>query len=474
MMSDKPSYLADFDSASAMLSALGRFLHGRDFPMLGAVPRWARPLVKALSALVNRLPDFLQEQVYIWSGWLEALAPDQLDRVSEIDLARWAVSRYPRRRYPAVAIGSSNGAAIHLWSAMGIPWLPQTFLVPIARSTVDPDEPRDELLWGREPARTVLERNPELQLHHMHDPVQDRLMVRRMSYFRLKKLSLGETYRTFLDQYLEPGGTIILVDCRLTWPVTDCGGRHLFQFGALGGCTADEMHHGGPRVAEYLRRYGSHRTKWDPPAANLRAPEAEWGFAPSLGRDVLAYAAERACSVRRLVFEEPEAMSPLVADLYRWWNERRGLASTRLLVDSFILMEPYWCLRTGSIPFWMVFNTEGSFAALQSYLSTRVFEEIYATLFSHGVDSIGLPSAADWRGLVEHASIRSKFIGVDSSAFPRDFSVYARYHDDLLRTIPDRHALPSPLTLGQFDQFLQTHAHRYPVEWIQDTRPLAA
>ena len=80
MMSDKPSYLADFDSASAMLSALGRFLHGRDFSMLGAVPRWARPLVKALSALVNRLPDFLQEQVYIWSGWLEALAPDQLRR----------------------------------------------------------------------------------------------------------------------------------------------------------------------------------------------------------------------------------------------------------------------------------------------------------------------------------------------------------------------------------------------------------
>jgi N-acyl-D-amino-acid deacylase len=89
----------------------------------------------------------------------------------------------------------------------------------------------------------------------MHDPVQDRLMVRRMSYFRLKKLSLGETYRTFLDQCLEPGGTIVLVDCRLSWPVTDCGGRHLFQFGALGGATAEESYRGGPRLAEYLARY---------------------------------------------------------------------------------------------------------------------------------------------------------------------------------------------------------------------------
>jgi hypothetical protein len=473
-MSGKPSYLADFDSASAMLSALGRFLQGRDFPMLGAVPRWAMPLVKGLSTGVNRLPHVLQEQVYIWSGWLEAIAANRLDRISDGDLSRWAVSRYPKRRYPAIAIGSSNGAATHLWAALGIPWLPQTFLVPVARSTVHPDEPRDELHWGREPARIVLERNPELELHHMHDPVQDRLMVRRMSYFRFKKLSLGETYRAFLDQCLEPGGTIVLVDCRLTWPVTDCGGRHLFQFGALGGATAEEMHHGGPRVADYLRRYGSHRTTWDPPAPDRMAPEAEWGFAAALGRDVTRYAAARGCSVRRLVFEEPEAMSPLVADLHRWWNERRGLPSTRLLVDSFILMEPYWCLGTGSIPFWMVFNTEGSFAALQAYLSTRVFEEIYATLFSHGVDSIGLPTAAEWRGLIEHASGRSKFLGVDPDAFPRDFSVYARYHDELLRTIRQRFALPAPLTLAQLDQFLHTNAHRYNVDWIHDTQPLAA
>jgi hypothetical protein len=473
-MSNKPSYLADFDSASAMLAALGRFLHGRDFPMLGAVPQWAGPAVKSLSAMVNRLPKFLQEQVYIWSGWLEAIAPRRLSQISESDLSRWVVSRYPKRRYPAVAIGSSNGAVTHLCAALGIPWLPQTFLVPVARSGVHPDEPHHELQWGLEPARVVLDRNPELQLHHMHDPVQDRLMVQRMSYFRFKKLSLGETYRTFLDQCLEPGGTILLVDCRLSWPVTDCGGRHLFQFGALGGATAEEMHQGSPRVAEYLRRYGSHRTRWEPPAADLWAPEAEWGFAPSLGRDVLAYAGERVCPVRRLVFEEPEAMSPLVADLHRWWNEHRGLPSTRLLVDSFILMEPYWCLGTGSIPFWMVFNTEASFHALQSYLSTRVFEEIYATLFSHGVDSIGLPSVATWRELLEHASIRSKFIGVDPTMFPRDFAVYARYHDDLLRTLPERYAIPQPLTLAQLDQFLHSHPRRYRVEWIRETQPLAA
>ena len=49
--------------------------------------------------------------------------------------------QYPRRQYPAVVVGSANGAAVHLWAALGIPWLPQTFLVPIARSGVHPDDP---------------------------------------------------------------------------------------------------------------------------------------------------------------------------------------------------------------------------------------------------------------------------------------------------------------------------------------------
>jgi hypothetical protein len=81
---------------------------------------------------------------------------------------------------------------------------------------------------------------------------------------------------------------------------------------------------------------------------------------------------------------------------------------------------------------------------------------------------------ADWRRLIEHASSRSQFIGVDQTAFPRDFAVYARYHDDLLRTIPQQQALPHPLTLGQLDEFLYTHAQRYEVDWIRETQPLAA
>jgi hypothetical protein len=117
--------------------------------------------------------------------------------------------------------------------------------MPIAPSGVHPDEPRQELRWGRPHAEIVLRRNADLELHHMHDPVQDRLMVRRMSYFRFKRQRLGPAYERFLRDHLEPGGTIVVTECGLAWPTTHCGDRHVFQFGALRGATVDEMLHGG-------------------------------------------------------------------------------------------------------------------------------------------------------------------------------------------------------------------------------------
>jgi hypothetical protein len=359
-MGDHIDYLADFDSATGMLRALAATLRGEGLPLLGAMPPSRAPVMKLVASVVNRLAKPLQEQVYIVSGWLEAVSARRLTTVSGEDVARFMAGLYPRRRYPAVVVGSSNGAAVHLWAALGIPWLPQTFLVPVARSGISPDEPGEEMRWAEPHAETVLRRNPDLDLHHMHDPVQDRLMVQRMSYFRLKQRRLGAAYEGFLRDCLEPGGTIFVMECGLRWPTTRRGDRHVFQFGALGGATPDEMMRGGERVEAYLRRHGSRRARWEPPAPDGTSPEAEWGFAPALRDDVLDFARRHGYRVRRVVFEQPEDLSPMVADLYRWWYRRLGSEDNRLVVDSFILMDPYWAIRTRSVPFWMVFNTEGS------------------------------------------------------------------------------------------------------------------
>jgi hypothetical protein len=454
--------LANFDSAPAMLRALGAYLHGRDFPGLGIWPAAMEPVGR----LLNRVPRPLRETVYRLGGWWEAIPTDRLGEVQAEGLSRWVVDQYPRRRYPAAAIGSSNGAATHLWAALGIPWLPQTFLIPV-RARVDPDQPRQSLEWGRVHGGSLLAANPDLQLHHMHDANQDRLMIRYMQYFRVKRSRLGETFTRFLEAALKPGATLFLVECGFSWPTTRLAERHVFQHGALGGATPAEYLHGSARVEAYLRRYGVPRRQWDSPSPDGSSPEAEWGFDPRLRDDVERLARRHGWRVRRLVFEQPEDLSPLVAELYRWWYRERDLESRRLIVESFVLLEPWLTLRTAATPFWMVFNKEPSLAAVERYLDgADPFDEIDLTLFSHGVDSVGLPPIDRWAAVLSRAHRSGRFVGVDPRAFPRDFAVFLRFHRDLA-AITARSPMPDPLTLAQLDAFLATAGDRFDVRWLE-------
>lgn len=444
-------YVADFDSATAMMRALSRFLANKDFPMLGRPSSFKAPLT-----LINRLGSRIRDRVYIAGGWLEAIPPEKISEVDLEQMSQWMVDHYPKRRYPAIAIGSSNGAATHLWAALGIPWLPQTCLIPVRHRGIHPDEPRYALEAFRKPAETLLAYNPDLQLHHMHDANQDRLMIQTMGYFRVKRLRLGPVFERFLEEYLLPGGTIFLVECGLRWPVKKVADRYYFQHGAVGGLSPEEYNQGSQRVAEYLGRYGSHRRQWDPPEPDAHAPEAEWGFEPALRASVTKFAQQRGFAVRQLCFDNPEDLSPVVADLYRWWYKKRGILSSRLLVESFILMEPWWALRTGSIPFWMVFNKQGSANALEQYLQAAgPFDELFMMLFSHGTNSIGLVPISRWKQLLQRAQSPGAFVGVDEQAYPQDFATFIRYHSELSKKIRHRYAMPPPLSILEWDSFLQ-------------------
>jgi hypothetical protein len=90
-------------------------------------------------------------------------------------------------------------------------------------------------------------------------------------------------------------------------------------------------------------------------------------------------------------------------------------------------MEPYWAIRGGLVPFWMVFNKQPSAQALAAYLDhSEGFDEIWLMLFSHRVDSIGLTSIEEWRRLLGRARQHGAFVGVDEEVYPRDFAVFVR------------------------------------------------
>jgi hypothetical protein len=193
---------------------------------------------------------------------------------------------------------------------------------------------------------------------------------------------------------------------------------------------------------------------WRPSGASSRRLRAE----------VEAFAAERGHPILRLVVEQPEDLSPLVADLYRERYALRQLRANRLLVDSFLLVQPHWALRTGSVPFWLVFNKEPSLKRLARYLDARdAFDEIFVLLFSHGVRSVGLPPIEEWQALVSRARRRGELIGFDPDTYPLHFGVMAGHGPKLEQNIHARYPLPGPLPYAELLAFLRAAGSRYRV-----------
>ena len=465
-MNGPPRGIARFDSSAAMAQALAASLHGRPFASLSG-----SPLFDALMPALNQLPRSWREQLYSFGGMAECVGAAQVHRLDLERIAAWLAGLYPQRIYPAAFVGSSNGALVHLAALLGAPWLPQTFLCPVRAFGADPDDARGGCAAGRATVDALLALDPHIAVHHVQDPNQDRLMLRTMRYFRLKWRVLPAAYRAFLQHSLRPGATLYIVACTRSWPVTRTGARSIYQFGATGGASEDEYLHGSPRVRDYLALYRRPRARWDPPAPDAVAPEAEWGFDKTLRDDLVALAQAMRWRVAELRFVEPEALSFATASLYREIYRDAGISAARLVVDSFVLLDPLTTLRLRAVPFWSMFGTEPSAALLEHFLDTQPpFDDIGLMLFSHGTDSVGMAPSARWLGLVARARRDGggRLLGVDAARFPRDFATFARFQRSLSHAGQLAPPPPAP-TPPHFEMLLRKLGPRYGVEFIERT-----
>jgi hypothetical protein len=356
-------YRARHDPASAMVQATARFLHGR----APAASRSARRAdVEALSA--------------------------------------WVTGTYPERRHPAVMLGSSCGAAVHLCAALGIPWLPQTFLVAARR--------------------------------------------------RVRRRALGRDYARFLSERVHRGGTVYVLEC----------GR--------------------------------------PPPSDETAPEAEWAYEPAWDGDIEAVARDRHLRVRRIRFDEPEQLSPLVADLHRWWYRQRRMGASRLLVASSHLLDPHLALRTGSVPYWMRADTPASAEALDRFLDGKgmapaggresgpvrrtaagsglrphpgrepgpgdvdaPFDEIFVLLSPLGDHGEGRAAIERLQSIVSRAPVRGDILAAGEAHRRGGLAAVTAYGAAVRRLVPAQYPLPGPLAEADLDRFLDRFGDRYPVGW---------
>jgi hypothetical protein len=327
-------------------------------------------------------------------------------------------------------VGSSNGALAHLAAAMQVPWLPGTVLVPVAR-TGDPQRPIDALRFGERVAPALLNRNPDVVLHHMHDQVQDELMVARMTYFRVKWRRLPTAYVRFLRAQLASGAPVVLVEDRSTWPVAKVGERHVFQMGAQGGLD--------PQA--YLDRPNT-------PRPDAEAAEAEWGAEEGLGADVAAWCLANGHPLIRVCYQGPQAPAHAVATVLRSWYLARGETADRLLVPSFVLADPWTAIATAVVPFWAFFSVQPALRALASHLeASDAYRAVDVLLFQHGVRSEGIATPEEWLDVVRRSGARGRLLALDARRFPHDIASLGRYGNALSRLPPARRAW-SPLDVG--------------------------
>ncbi|HSH22812.1 MAG TPA: hypothetical protein VK975_02010 [Acidimicrobiales bacterium] len=455
-------FVTDFDSSVNMVRALGRFFEGKDHRGLSIGPGSRR-----LANLASSPPGAHRRRSFVAMGAAQGIPLDRARVIDAEEIAHWVAARYGRGPFDAVVLGSASGAGLHLAAALGAPFLPQTTLVAVRDFATHPDEPVAAMETLACVTRLIARNNPEVSVYHMHDPAQDRPMLQRMAYMRLKRLRLGRAYERFLEERLAPGATVVQLICTRTWRTRTVGERAYFQFGALGGVAEDEYHDPGERIARYLEAEGSPRRDWEPPETDARRPEAEWGWDPALGEDVERLARRYGFSLRCLAMEEPDDLSPFVADFHRWWYRRMGVPSSRLLVESYVQWDPYWVLRLGVVPFWLRFNMEPSYEALGSYLDhTEAYDDIYLNLFSQGLWSPGVVPVQRWRELIESkAREHAAVIGVDEDAYPIDTGSTLRYQP-AFEALPFRSPIPPPVSPETLDLFLADSGVEYPrVRW---------
>ncbi len=345
-----------FDSAARAVGEAARALGGEGRGILDPYPVWSQPLLFSL----RFAPEWLKRAVLNLGLSISLGAPPEKFYPLDAEAFFGAyTARYPDRSYPAIVLGSPDGALVHLAALIGAPLLPDCGLIG-ARHRIDPDDLRSYLATGAAAmARLAPGEKTELILHY--DPIHDRGLVGYAALIRVKLRGLPDCYRRFIARHLAPGGALILAEDRYSWPQFELGPRSFLQIGGLGGLAPEE----------YLARY---------PPAGLGEPrprrESEWGCPKEFADAVRELAAEGGYRLIELPAEHPADYSRL--SLRAFWEA--GAREGVVLLSSFTTVDARVPVATGIPPLHLPFNTRDSWELARSILAEGGFRKGFLAL----------------------------------------------------------------------------------------------
>ncbi|MDG5815135.1 hypothetical protein QA601_08600 [Chitinispirillales bacterium ANBcel5] len=452
-------YISQLDSSKTLLQALCTYFQGNAFPNAGITP-----VPNFLAGVVQFLPQWVRSQIYTYGGWWEGIDKKKLSQVQSQDITRWALDHYPGSCYGGLMLGSSNGAAIHLAAALKTPWLPQTVMIPVRRRC-HPDDVWGDKEWGEKVRKVITENNRDLAVYQAHDPIQDRLLMKRVSLFRLKQLQLHPPVYHFLNTKVLSDSPVITIECNHKWPLYTSSERSFFQVGGFGDVRPREYIKGSRRVGHFLRENNSGLSLWTNRGPDTTGPEAEWGFQKSILESIRKI---KNRTLIRVIFRDPEDLSPFVADLYSFWYGKYGYPETsQIIAESFCLLEPFLAERYRLLPFWMAFNTSVSLRSLSGYVKKRTINRILTLLFAPGVKGIGAVSVDQWYEQLISLGAEVYFPGTKKQLYPCDPGFVLRYHDQLKKLLSARPHPPLPkLQPDEMLSFYKKNRWKYSVKIV--------
>ena len=420
MKSTEPQQLESAESASPVITRLlGSYLAGNDARVV-EFKAWE----KAGLWLLNNLPLGLARTAVRWRFRATALDPKDALQINTQDLVTARLGDYAElrgSRYPAVVTGAAmGGASAHLAAVLGVPFLPQPFILGLRGGSPD-DELNSHLVLTSSVARGILDRNPGLMAIAHFDPIHDGWLTRVVSHLRFKLIDLPPGYRDFLRETLEPGGVIFHLDSQARWLQYELGERHRYQVGGWGGIPPQEFLDGSDRIDAALAAAGSsHRGGWKIESTRPREmPESEWGSEPGYIEALEAFARAEGFRFVRISGKDPQAFSKLAfkahVDLYR----RQGRKANGVLVETFTQYDPGLVLRAGLIPLWLIFNTTDSLSFLEE--RTIDFPPDLPVYFSGLVTLSRTPDMVPWADWVQAlSSFELHSIGARPQRYPED------------------------------------------------------
>ncbi len=266
------------------------------------------------------------------------------------------------RRFDAIILGAPNGGIVNLAVSMGVPYLCSQFRIPVLVGSKRKDD--------MEPYAKVVEllgknwtaRHQWTSVCCLVDPVHDRMDMGMYAHVRSKFIDIPPAYKEFIENHLNPGGTLIFVNVTYSWAKYHLGNHTYLQVGGLGNIAQKEYLKGSERLDNYLALEDPNlRSGWNLPNNELvQRPESEWGVEPELKEAILDYCKYRGYDLLYLEHGHPAGFNILAAQAMHLKNGADGEKCGGYCVNIFWALCPTLALRARLLSSWFTFTDSTS------------------------------------------------------------------------------------------------------------------